>query len=314
MIAQATRSRKPHPHREETDEASMKNKEATTEPRRLCRPGEESDNVKIDREFQYLIPPLSTSELADLHRSLDAEGCRDSLIVWKGENLLIDGHNRLRHCRDKGYPFPVIENEFTSRDEAKAYIIHAQLGRRNLSPAAESYLRGKRYLELKRQGARTDLTSGQSDQKTAAERLAEEFKVGEKTIRRDARFAEAVDEITENCGSDAQNLILSRDTGFTRGGVLRIAKLKPKDQKKFIQELKETGKRPRKARKGKRRHTLTLPRQPQALVQALLKHLTPEEAAEVARDLAKALEASPAEETQEPEVKTTGKGHSKKVK
>ncbi len=188
----------------------MKN-EATTEQRRLCRPGEESDNVKIDREFQNLIPPLSPSELADLHRSLDAEGCRDALIIWKGEKLLIDGHNRLRYCREKGYPFPVIEKEFASRDEVKAYIINEQLGRRNLSPAAESYLRGRRYLEARRQGTRTDLTSGQSDQKTAAERLAEEFKVGEKTIRRDAHFAEAVDEITENCGSDAKNLILSRE-------------------------------------------------------------------------------------------------------
>lgn len=287
--------------------------ETTTEQRHLCRPGEGSDNVKLDREFQNLIPPLSASELADLHRSLDTEGCRDALIVWQGHDLLVDGHNRLRHCRDKGYPFPVIEKEFASRDEAKGYIIHAQLGRRNLSPAAESYLRGKRYLELKQQGTRTDLTSGQSDQKTAAERLAEDFKVGEKTIRRDAHFAEAVDEITGNCGSDTKNLILSRDTGLTRGGVLRIAKLKPEDQKKFILELKETGKRPRKVRKGKRRQTLTLPSQPKALVQALIKQLAPEEAAEVARGLAEAIHASASGGTREAEAKTTGRGRSKKA-
>lgn len=269
----------------------MKNKEATTEPRRLCRPGEENDNVKIDREFQNLIPPLSTSELSDLHRSLDAEGCRDALIVWKGENLLIDGHNRLRHCRDKGYPFPVIEKEFADRDEAKAYVIHAQLGRRNLSPAAECYLRGKRYLELKRQGARTDLTSGQSDQKTAAERLAEEFKVGEKTIRRDARFAEAVDQIVENCGQDARNLILSRETGLTRGGVLRLSKLKPNEQQKYLESLKETGKRPRKPRKGsKRRERITLPVQPKAFVQSLLKQFDHKEIAEISKALAEAIE------------------------
>jgi hypothetical protein len=187
-------------------------KNDTSERRRLC-PNSESDIVKIDKEFQNLIPPLSPSELADLHRSLDAEGCRDALIIWKGHDLLIDGHNRLRWCREHQKPFPVVEKEFADRDEAKAYIIEEQLGRRNLSSAAESYLRGKRYLETKKQGSRTDKTSGQTDRKTTAEKLAEEFKIGEKTIRRDALFAEAVDLVVQNCGSDAKNLILSRDTG-----------------------------------------------------------------------------------------------------
>jgi hypothetical protein len=285
--------------------------EAPPNKPRTCQPGEVSDGVKLDREFQNIIPPLSPSDLSDLHRSLDAEGCRDALIIWKDHDLLTDGHNRLRWCREHKKPFPVVERAFPDRDAVKAYIIHAQLGRRNLSPAAESYLRGKRYLETKKQGSRTDKTSGQTDQKTTAEKLAEEFKVGEKTIRRDARFAEAVDRIVENCGQDAKNLILARDTGLTRGGVLRLARLKPEDQKKFIQELKETGKRPRKPRKGKRRQTLTLPSQPKALVQALLKQLGAEEAAEVARGLAAAIEASVSKKTQEPDAQTTGKRRSK---
>jgi hypothetical protein len=46
----------------------------------------------------------------------------------------------------------VVEKEFADRDEVKKYIINTQLGRRNLSTAAESYLRGKRYLETKKRG------------------------------------------------------------------------------------------------------------------------------------------------------------------
>jgi hypothetical protein len=292
----------------------MKN-DPTTDQRRLCRPGEDSDNIKIDREFQNLIPPLSPSELADLHRSLDTEGCRDALIVWKGHDVLVDGHNRIKHCRDKGYPFPVVEKEFADRDAIKAYIIHAQLGRRNLSPEAESYLRGKRYLEAKHQGARTDLTSGQSDpKKRVSEQLAEEFKVGEKTIRRDGKFAGAVDCIIDNCGQEVRNLILSRDAGLTRGGVLRLARLRPEEQKKFIQELKESGKRPRKSQKAKRRQTITLPKQPKALVQALLKQLGAEAATEVVRALAEAMQVPPAEEATEPQGEQGAKRRSKKAK
>jgi hypothetical protein len=238
-----------------------------------------------------LIPPLSPSELADLERSLAAEGCRDALIVWKGENTLIDGHNRLRWCRENQKPFPVVEREFADRDAAKAYIIHEHLGRRNLSPGAESYLRGKRYLEVKRQGERTDLdTSGQSDQKTAAERLAEEFKVGEKSIRRDAKFAEAVDKIVENCGPDARNLLLARDTGLTRAKILHLAEAESEEQKGFVQVLKEGGKLPGKARKGKKPARLTIPRRPKALVQALVKALDAKELAAVSKALAEEVE------------------------
>src|SRR5438105_2413005 len=118
----------------------MKNNKS--DDRRICLPGEESDDIKIDREFEHLIPPLSGSELADLHRSLDQDGCRDALVVWKGHNTLVDGHNRLKWCREKKSPFPVIELEFADREAAKLFIIHEQLGRRNLSPGAESYLRG----------------------------------------------------------------------------------------------------------------------------------------------------------------------------
>ena len=263
---------------------------SSKDARRVCHPGQESDNIKLDREFENLIPPLSKRELADLHRSMDAEkGCRDALIVWKGHDILVVGHNRIRYCREKGYPFPVVEKEFDDRAAVKAYIINEQLGRRNLSAAAEGFLRGKRYLEAKRQGARTDLTSGQSDQKTAAERLGEEFKVGERTIRRDGEFAEAVDRIIKNCGLEAKNLILARGTGLTRGGVLRLAKLDPKEQQKFLEELKESGKRPRKTRKRKKRAWLRLPAQPKGLAQALEKQLTPENLAELSKALVAAV-------------------------
>jgi phage N-6-adenine-methyltransferase len=57
-----------------------------------------------------------------------------------------------------------------------------------------SLLRGRRYNRTKKQGERTDITSGQNVQKlTTAESLAAEHGVDEKTIRRDGKFAEAVE-------------------------------------------------------------------------------------------------------------------------
>ncbi len=41
--------------------------------------------LTIDPEFQALIPPLTAEEYAQLEANLRAEGCRDPLVVWAGE-------------------------------------------------------------------------------------------------------------------------------------------------------------------------------------------------------------------------------------
>lgn len=69
-----------------------------------------------------------------------------------------------------------------------------RLGRRNLHPDAFTLLLGRRYNRAKKQGERTDITSGKSCQKsTTAERLAKEHGVTEKTVRNAGKFAESVE-------------------------------------------------------------------------------------------------------------------------
>src|SRR5262245_15479841 len=82
-------------------------------------------------------------------------------------------------------------------DAAKSWVFAVHLGRRSVTPEMDSYDRGRRYNAEKRQGERTDLTSGHSDQKLdAADSLAREFGVSNRTIRRDGAFAAALDAIT----------------------------------------------------------------------------------------------------------------------
>jgi hypothetical protein len=86
-------------------------------------------------------------------------------------------------------------------------------------------------------------------------------------------------------GGDGIDLILSRESGLTRGAVLRLLWKEADPQRKFINELKETGKRPRKRRMRKKRAMITIPRQPKAIVEALVKQLSAEELAAVAQAL-----------------------------
>ena len=48
----------------------------------------------IEPEFAALIPPLKSEELAGLEASLKTADCRHALVVWAGDNTLLDGHHR----------------------------------------------------------------------------------------------------------------------------------------------------------------------------------------------------------------------------
>lgn len=117
-------------------------------------------DLKINPEFEKLIPPLSRGEEMDLQRSLRNEGCRDALIIWDG--TIVDGHNRYKYCKEKGIAFRVIERHFKDETTAKVWIIDNQLARRNLTKGAKISLESIRKDILsdeakKRQGERKDL-------------------------------------------------------------------------------------------------------------------------------------------------------------
>lgn len=98
--------------------------------------------IKIDPEFQTLIPPLTDDEYQRLEKSILAEGVRECIITWDG--TIIDGHNRYRICQEHGLECPSIERTFKSRDAAKIWIIENQFARRNL----QSYVRSVLALKL----------------------------------------------------------------------------------------------------------------------------------------------------------------------
>ena len=96
--------------------------------------------IQIDSELRALIPPLSSEERSQLEVNLVAEGCRDPLVVWKGHHILLDGHNRYEICRTQSIDFNTVEIDLPDRDAAHDWLINNQLGRRNLTPEAVSYL------------------------------------------------------------------------------------------------------------------------------------------------------------------------------
>jgi hypothetical protein len=156
--------------------------------------------ITIDREFRGLIPALSQEEREQLEANIvEHGGARDALVVWQrddGDDILLDGHNRYEICERLGLPYEVEYLEFATRDEAADWMDRNQLGRRNLSKQDYKLLLGRRYNRAKKQGERTDLTSGKSCQKsTTAERIAKDHGVTEKTVRNAGKFQEAASKL-----------------------------------------------------------------------------------------------------------------------
>ena len=124
-------------------------------------------SIRIDKEFESLIPPLSADEFQQLEENCVRDGIiRDPLIVWPqddGSDLLIDGHNRWKIvAKHGGLPFKTTPMEFKDRDEVALWIINNQLGKRNLP------LYDKVKLEDKKKGilaaqAKVKKASGKAD-------------------------------------------------------------------------------------------------------------------------------------------------------
>ena len=93
-------------------------------------------SIRIDKEFESLIPPLSDDEFKQLEENCLRDGIRDPLILWSlpnGDNILVDGHNRWKiAAKHGGMSFTTKCMKFDDRDEAIIWIVDNQLGRRNL--------------------------------------------------------------------------------------------------------------------------------------------------------------------------------------
>jgi hypothetical protein len=162
--------------------------------------------IKIDREFQNLIPALSAEEREQLEANIvEHGGARDPLVVWQREvrytdaglrddsDILLDGHNRYEICERLGLPYEVEHLEFDTRDAAADWMDRNQLGRRNLSKQDYKLLLGRRYNRAKKanDGSRGNQHTEAPAKVATAAKIAKQHGVSEKTVRNAGKFQEA---------------------------------------------------------------------------------------------------------------------------
>jgi hypothetical protein len=138
-----------------------------------------NEHIVIDTEFKALIAALHPEEYAQLEDNLRKDNvCREPLVVWTGENILLDGHNRLEICRKYNIPYRVVTRLLGDRDEAKEWILRNQLGRRNLTESQRGSLAAK--LPTLERGANQHTAGAASTQAEVAER----YQISTDTLQR----------------------------------------------------------------------------------------------------------------------------------
>lgn len=101
-------------------------------------------DLKVDPEFEGLIPAQSAEEHQALIDSLNSDKFDEAfpIVTWKG--IIIDGHNRYHICQDLGIEYKTAKKDFETRDNVLMWIIDRQIERRNISPYYRRYLIGER--------------------------------------------------------------------------------------------------------------------------------------------------------------------------
>ena len=195
----------------------------------------------IDPEFAA-IWPLTKDEREQLKKNVLRDGCiRDPLVVWSNGCILLDGHNRLGIAKTHDLKFSLHSIDLPDRQAALDWIEDNQLGRRNLTPARIADVQGRRYRAEKR-GRGGDGSNQHSEQirqndgkaNVTAHRLAKKHGVSPRTIERNAKFSERLDEIAKT-HPEVRDDILNGKTALTRADIEELAKTEPSDRDQVLE-------------------------------------------------------------------------------
>ena len=190
-------------------------------------------DFEIHKGIESFLPKQTQEEADQLDILILQSGHIDDLVLleWDGKRYLGDGHHRKKIADARGIKYSTRIVEVADYEGALRWVFDNQLARRNLTPEQFSYLRGQAYhLEKKIEGRpkqetsegagklrQNDVVSGQT-----SEKLGKKYHVSERTIERDAEFAQAVDKIGEK-DPEKKEQILNGTSGQTKAQVIQQA-------------------------------------------------------------------------------------------
>lgn len=197
-------------------------------------------DLKIDPEFEALIPP--SNEYGALEKSISDNGYDKTcpIRVWKGHDVIVDGHNRYRVCNEHNIEFTTLEMEFDNREAVRDWMYREQLTRRNLDKLQRTYFMGMVYKaekhpkgtnqHSKEDGGKSTILKKES----TAERIGKLFHVSSDTVKEAEKFAKAVSDYAKNSDVMPYQLLstFSNEIKTTQSEIVDVSKkFSSEDQK-----------------------------------------------------------------------------------
>ena len=147
---------------------------------------------------------VDDEKMQELVESIKANGVLSPVLIRPcGGDLyeMVSGHRRLHAAKLAGLTaIPSIIREMTD-DEATIAMVDANIQREELLPSEKAWAYKMKLEAMKHQGDRTDITSGQNDQKfsgtVSRDVLAEQVGESSKQIQRYIRLTELIPELLD---------------------------------------------------------------------------------------------------------------------
>ena len=206
--------------------------------------------LKIDPEFEDVIPPIDADSFVQLEENIVAEGeIIMPIITWNG--FIVDGHNRYKILqKHTNIKYRIFEKHFEDKYEAISWICKNQIGTRNLPKRYVRYLRGKQY-EAEKQSCKfhgnqytlaKESGGSYSNQHHKSQRtraiLAERNGVPESEIRYSQEFSRGLDAAEEVLPGIKQE-ILTEKINPSDKSIKEIALLPIEQRKEAVENLRK---------------------------------------------------------------------------
>ena len=190
--------------------------------------------VKIRSFRNHPFKVLDDEKMQDLVESIRANGILSPALVRPiGNDIyeMVSGHRRMHAAELLGMEtIPAIIREMTD-DESTIAMVDANIQREELLPSEKAFAYKMKMDAMKRQGARSDLTSGQNGPKLSVDVLSEEGGDSSRQVKRFIRLTELI--------SPLLDLVDQKRLQFTVA--VEISYIDPEIQKWLFEYIKENG-------------------------------------------------------------------------
>ena len=164
---------------------------------------EQIQQLPIDELHPFVNHPFKVQDdeaMADTVESISQRGILSPLIARpraEGGYEIISGHRRQYAAKKAGLDtVPVIVRNMTD-DDAIILLVDSNIQRENILPSERAFAFKMKMDAIKRQGARSDLTSAQVAPKLSSEKIGEDSGMSKDTVKRYIRLTNLIPKLLE---------------------------------------------------------------------------------------------------------------------